>query len=475
MHRFLKRPATTVVMALLFAVGASAANQPNVILINMDNFGYGELGSYGGGITRGGATPRLDLLAREGLRLTNFNVEAQCTPSRAALMTGRYAVRTGNATVPLDVEAYGLVQWEYTMAEMFADQGYATAAFGKWHLGHTPGRFPTDQGFDEWYGIPNSTDEAYWPSNSRYKDGVHPFVRYEYIMQGRKGGEPEKVKVYDLDARRTIDGELTDRALDFIERQHQAKVPFFLYLPYTQTHLPVLPAAEFDGITGNGMWGDILTQIDAYTGRILDKVDELGLADDTIFIFTSDNGPEGKAPFEGSAGPWRGVYFTGLEGSLRVPFIIRWPGHIPADRVSDEIVHQVDLYTTLAAVIGGSVPSDRMIDGVDQLAFFAGSSAKSSRESVMIYVGEQLFGIKWHNWKGMFKEVDSGRAPLKIYATPVIYDLYTDPREMHPERQLLENTWVRYPMNQILREHMISLKKEAPVPKGAPDPYTPNR
>ena len=158
------------VLALGLATSGVASDKPNIVLINMDNFGYGELGVYGGGMTRGGATPRIDKLAGEGLRLTNFNVEAQCTPSRAALMTGRYAKRSGNASVPWQTGLYGLPQSEVTMAEMLADQGYATGIFGKWHLGHTPGRFPTDQGFDEWYGIPNSTDEAYWPAQAQFNE-----------------------------------------------------------------------------------------------------------------------------------------------------------------------------------------------------------------------------------------------------------------------------------------------------------------
>lgn len=151
-------------------------NRPNIVLVLMDNLGYGELGVYGGGILRGAPTPRIDKLASEGMRLLNFNVEAQCTPSRAALMTGRYAVRTGNGSVPIQTPVYGLVQWEYTLPKMLSDVAYATGAFGKWHLGHTDGRFPTDFGFDEWYGIPNSTDEALWPGSSLYRPDSDPYA-----------------------------------------------------------------------------------------------------------------------------------------------------------------------------------------------------------------------------------------------------------------------------------------------------------
>ena len=262
----------------------------------MDNFGYGELGVYGGGITRGAPTPRIDSLAAEGIRLTNFNVEVQCTPSRAALMTGRYAIRSGNGSVPITTGMYGLTQWEITMPEMLSDVGYATGMFGKWHLGHTEGRFPTDQGFDEWYGIPNSTDESLWPDQQQFnrvvKEKLSPYAVPEYIYEGERGSAPNKVKIYDSLARLEIDRECTDRAKDFIRRQAEAGRPFFAFLPYTQTHMPVVPSKEFAGKSGNGDWGDVLMQIDAYTGELLDTVDELGIADNTIFIFTSDNGPE---------------------------------------------------------------------------------------------------------------------------------------------------------------------------------------
>jgi len=352
-------------------------SKPNIVLILMDNLGYGELGVYGGGILRGAPTPRIDKLASEGLRLLNFNVEAQCTPSRAVLLTGRYAIRTGNASIPIDTPLYGLTQWEYTMPKMLSDVGYATGIFGKWHLGHTPGRFPTDQGFDEWYGIPNSSDEAFWPNSSIYRPNSDPYAGPEYVIESTRSQVPKKLKIYDLAQRRIMDRELTDKAKEFITRQAKAGRPLFAFIPYTMPHFPVTPAPEFDGKTGNGYWADALAQMDSYTGELLDTVDKLGIKDNTIFIFTSDNGPEMTEPWTGWSGPWRGTYFTGLEGSLRVPFIIRWPGKIPAGRVSNEIVHEVDLFTTEAAIVGGKVPTDRAIDGVDQSDLFLGKQEKS--------------------------------------------------------------------------------------------------
>lgn len=474
------RVTLTILFVLITGIYGSitfAKDKPNVVLIFMDNFGWGELGSYGGGVLRGAPTPNLDQLADEGMRLLNFNVEAQCTPSRAAIMTGRYALRTGNGSVPLSTTVYGLTQWEYTMAEMFSDNGYATGMFGKWHLGHTKGRFPTDQGFDEWYGIPNTTDESYWPQDSRFREGVNEYVAYAHIMESKRGHKPKKVRLYDEEARREIDGESIQKSMDFMTRQVKKGKSFFLFVPMTQTHLPVLPSKEFNGKTGNGDFADVLAQIDAYSGRLMSKVEELGIAENTIFIFTSDNGPDPTPGQEGHAGMWRGSYFTAYEGSLRVPFIVRWPSKIPAGAVSNEIVHQMDLMPTFANIIGAKLPTDRIIDGVDQLDFLMGKQEKSNREHVMIYVGEELFGVKWRNYKLMMKEINSAfGSPVKEYPVPLMFDLYQDPKEENPiGPHWAKMGWMRYPIIDYMLKHMASLQEEPPIKPGTPDPYTPKR
>ena len=451
----------------------AADNEPNIVLVLMDNLGYGELGCYGGGILRGAPTPRIDKLATEGTRLLNFNVEVQCTPSRACLMTGRYAFRTGNGSVPIDTPMYGLTQWEVTMPKMLSKAGYATGAFGKWHLGQTEGRYPTDQGFDEWYGIPNSSDEAYWPGNSMYRPESDPFAAPEYVMESTKGALPQKLKVYDLAERRIIDREVTDKAMNFMTRQAKAGKPFFAYVPYTMVHMPVLPAAEFDGKTGNGFWADALAQMDAYTGELLDTVEKLGVSDNTIFIFTSDNGPEMIEPWTGWAGPWRGTYFTALEGSLRVPFIIRWPSKIPAGRVSNEIVHEMDLFPSFAAMAGGNVPADRAIDGVDQSSFLLGKQEKSERESFVIYVGNDIHGVKWRNWKMLTKGLAQGTDAVKEFPIPRLYNLNLDPREEHVLSYESQHFWARFPIGNIMKEYSISLGKFPPILPGTADPYIP--
>ena len=470
----------TLLLSFFCIASSLAQEKPNIVLVFLDNFGFGEPGFNGGGILRGTATPRMDKLAEQGLRLTNFNVEVQCTPSRSALMTGRYAIRSGNATVPVGEGVYGLLKWEVTMAEMLSEVGYATGMFGKWHLGRTEGRFPTDQGFDEWYGIPNSTDESpYYSLTGFEKSGVPE----TYVLESKKGETPRKVRPYRLDYRPLIDRDLTDKALDFMDRQAKAKKPFFVYLPYTATHFPTMPHPDYDGKTGNGAWADLLLQIDDYTGELLDKIDELGVADNTIFIFTADNGPEAmgfgntsmtvETAIHGSAGPWRGTLFTGFEGALRVPFAIRWPGKIKAGVTSDEIVHAMDLFPTLAKIAGGGIPNDRVIDGIDMSDFFMGKTEKSGREGFIVYMGKDVFGVKWRNWKLHFKEQDAWNGEMRTYTMPRLYNLYNDPQEK--DNVLFPHTWVPKAALKQLTEHVVSLKQHPPIQMGQKDPYEPNK
>lgn len=238
-----------------------SAAKPNIVFILMDNLGYGEVGVYGGGITRGAPTPRIDRLATEGTRLTNFNVEAQCTPSRSAILTGRFSIRSGTYSVPIGGGLEGLTQWEVTIAETLSASGYATAALGKWHLGSNQGRLPNDQGFDEWYGIPRTTDEAFWPSKPAVKALGIPLP---HIMEGRKGERSRELVVYDLDQRRLIDTEITRRTVDFMKRSVASGKPFYAYVPLTQVHFPTLPHPKFAGTTGFGDFPDALAEMDAH-------------------------------------------------------------------------------------------------------------------------------------------------------------------------------------------------------------------
>jgi arylsulfatase len=262
------------------------AQKPNIVFILTDNLGYGELGVYGGGILRGAPTPRIDKLASEGMRLLNFNVEAQCTPSRSALMTGRFSIRSGTYEVPIGGVPDGLTQWEVTVAQLLSAQGYATGMWGKWHLGSAEDRLPTHRGFDEWYGIPRTYDEAMpslnetksmWPSVGN-KQGWDPkLVHAEPIYDAHKGENARVVGELDVDNRRTMEAEITTRAVEFIKRNARAGKPFYAYVSSSMVHMPTPPNLEFAGKTGNGDWADCLAEMDYRTGQILDAIKEAGI------------------------------------------------------------------------------------------------------------------------------------------------------------------------------------------------------
>ena len=449
---------------------APTSQKPNILFILMDNLGYGEVGVYGGGMLRGAPTPRIDRLASEGTRLTNFNVEAQCTPSRSAMLTGRFAIRSGTHSVPLPGSLDGLTQWEVTLAEALSTAGYATGAFGKWHLGSAQERLPTAQGFDEWYGIPRTTDEAMFPSQPGAKAAG---LRFMHTMEGRKGEASRELAVYDLDERRRIDAEIVRRTVDFMKRSVGAGKPFYAYVPFTLVHVPALPSTAFAGRTGHGDFADCLAEMDANVGRLLDAVEELRVRDNTIVVFTSDNGPDPTFPSHGSSGPWRGYYFTHMEGSLRTPFIIRWPNRVPAGRVSNDIVHSVDTFTTFARIAGAEVPQDRPIDGVDQSRFLLGTAERSAREGFPVYVADRLEAAKWKDWKMAFyeQEHDWWSPPLRL-GVPKIFDLVSDPKEEYGAT-LTPNAWVGGPIMKMVADFEQSLATYPPIAPGTPDPYQP--
>ncbi len=457
--------ASLTLLALHAASGAAAAapaqaqprEPPNIVLMFPDNLGIGEVGVYGG--NRGVPTPCLDALAAQGLRLTNFNTEYFCTPSRAAILTGRHSIRSGtNGNHPT---WGGLTQWETTLAELLAPRGYASALYGKWHLGNREGRYPTDQGFGEWYGIPLSSNEAQASTT-----GETP-----YVWEGRAGEPSRKVKVFDLDTRRTLDREAISRGVAFMERQVKERRSFFLFLPLTQVHFPTLAHPDFAGKMGAGDVGDAMAEMDWNVGVVLDAIERLGIAGDTIVIWTTDGGAEFRRPWRGTAGPWRGFYTTAMEGGLRTPFMIRWPGRIPAGRVSDEIVHEVDVYTTLAAAVGVSVPKDRAIDGVDQLALFRGTSARSAREGFPVFMGTQVRAVKWYDWKLHYAWQDEPTLP----AEPImkLFNLRSDPKEETDIKDL--NPWAKSVLGKVVDDFNESLARYPLIPLGTPDPYVPPR
>jgi arylsulfatase A-like enzyme len=449
-------------------LNVKANQQPNIVLVLADNLGWGELGCYGGGALRGAPTPRIDALAAQGLRCLNFNVESDCVPTRSALMTGRHPIRTGAVqSVPAGLPQ-GIHPWERTLPQLLKVAGYRTAMFGKWHLGDREGRYPHQRGFDEWYGIPRTSNETMFTSSPGFDASV---VDVPQVMAGRAGHPAHNVAVYDLAQRRLIDAELIQRSIQFMGQQAGEAQPFFLYVPLTHLHFPTLPHPEFAGRSGVGEFADSMMEMDHRVGQLVDAVKQLGLEENTLFIFASDNGPEFRRPWRGTAGPWTGNYHTAMEGGLRVPLIVRWPGRVAAGQVSDEMVHVTDLFSTLVAAGGGEVPSDRPIDGVNQLPWLLGSTPRSAREGFLFYIKNELRAVKWRHWKLHFIFESEPNAGTRHLETPWLFNIKRDPKE--ETDAAMEDGWVRGPMRKMILRFEETLGRHGPIPPGAGDAFNP--
>lgn len=471
---------------------AQGPEKPNVVFILADNVGYGDLGPYGGGELRGAPTPNIDQLARDGLRLTQYLVEPACTPSRAALMTGQYSVRSGLSLIAIPGSPYTLPKDAFTMGEMFKSVGYATAIFGKWHLGGAPESMPTNHGFDEFYGIPLdiSWDSATYVDTSLMTHSAN-VPRDELLRLGPQiqeavaGGELKNVKPYTPEVRAEIDIELTAKSIDFMERQTEAKKPFFLYLPFSMGHIPNLASKDFAGKSRIGDYGDKLMEGDHHVGEILAALDRLGIADNTIVIFASDNGPSGEAfreygnagtPDMGNAGPFRGELGEVTEGAIRTAAMIRWPGHIAPDTSSYAMFSIMDFLPTLADIVGAKLPDDRPIDGVDQLDVLLGTSATGHREALLSFVGGDLLAARWKQWRAYFTAMHptgigpqrqvglfSSNPPLAGY--PIVYNIEMDPHEDLIVAGMFG--WVSGPILKAVEAYEATLKDH-------PNPPAPN-
>ena len=450
------------------------AKKPNIIWFHVDNLGLGEVGCYGGGKVRGAETRRIDQFSREGLQLWHYVTEPQCTPSRSALMTGRRAIRSGTHTVALAGEAGGIVAWERTMGDVLSESGYATACFGKWHIGAESGRWPTDHGFDEWYGPPRSYDECLWPDDPWYDSHVAPV---SYMLEGRKGEPVHERRDQQLTValKRDVGREYERRALDFMRRSMDKGKPFFLYYNHPLMHLPLVPDEAFKGQSGNGDAADCLLQLDHDFGTLLDFIKSSGIESNTIVVFAGDNGPEDMLLWRGSSGVFEGSYFTSSEGGLRTPCLIRWPGHVPAGSSSNELVHQVDMFPTLLGWAGCEVPQDRVIDGIDQSSFFLGKQEKSNREGCLVWVGERLHGVKWRHFKVLFVKQRYFHDDVPPAGSPHIINLISDPKEREPVNAQYFHTWVMGPVGQLLRRFQESVKRESLIPAGAAVDFVPKR
>lgn len=396
---------------------ATSRRPPNLIIVLADDLGYGDLGCYGAEKIK---TPRLDAMAAEGMRFTDFYCSAAvCSPSRAGLLTGRYHVRMGINAVFFPQSKDGLDNDEITIAELLREWGYATACIGKWHLGHLPQYLPTRHGFDYYYGIPYSNDMHV----EKRGDPPVPLMRGEEIIE-----QPANQS--------TVTKRYTEEAVRFIH-EHKDKA-FFIYLPHTMPHVPLYVSEAFAGKSDAGLYGDVIEEMDWSMGAILDTLKELDLDENTLVIFTSDNGPWlHYGEHGGSAGPLREGKGSTFEGGMRVPCIMRWPGVIEAGRVERGMACTLDFLPTFARLAGGETPMDRPIDGEDIGALLRGTGKRAHEAFHYFHRGEHQ-AMRLGEWKL--------KRPFKglVYAKPIehgtlLFNLRDDPGEQnnlaeaHPE------------------------------------------
>ncbi len=377
-----KHLAFLLFMAVLAAPTIQAAEKPNLVLIFIDDMGYGDIGPYGSTLNR---TPNLDRMADEGMRFTSFYAAPVCSASRAQLMTGCYAPRVSVPGVFFPAGPKGLNPEEHTVAEYLRDLGYATTCVGKWHLGDQPEFLPTNQGFDHYFGIPYSNDMQ----RNSLEDGrrVVPLLR-----------DDEVAELLEDEGQRRVTREYTEEAVEFIERNKEK--PFFLYLPHTAMHVPLFPHQDFVGQSKNGTYGDWVEEVDWSVGQVLDALRRLKLEENTLVVFTSDNGPwASKGPAGGVSGPLRGSKGCTLEGGVREPTIAWWPGRIEAGTASDAITGTTDILPTFVSLAGGKVRDDVKIDGCNISSLMLSQATESSREAWFYYQGTKLQAVRSGPWK----------------------------------------------------------------------------
>jgi len=370
------------------------AKKPNVIVILTDDLGYDDVGCYWTPDKRPGfekiQTPNIDRLAIEGARFTDYYAPSSvCTPSRAALMTGCYPVRVGIPGIFFPASLAGLNPDEVTLAEILKKRGYATACVGKWHLGHLAPFTPRQHGFDAFYGM-------------MFPNDMKPFVlhRDETVIEPH----PDQ---------KTLTEQFTEEAVKFVRAKRDQ--PFFLYLAYSAPHIPLHVSDRFRGKSARGLYGDVVECMDWGVGEVLKALDETGLADRTLVVFTSDNGPDTRGPYDkrGQAFPLRAAKATTREGGVRVPCLMRWPGRIPAGLVCREIASAMDVLPTVAGIAGAQPPQDRIIDGKDILPLMTKPGAPSPHDAFFYYYGEKLEAVRSANWKLVFPRTAMDDTPYE--------------------------------------------------------------
>ena len=478
---------------------AAGPARPNMLVIFGDDVGWANVSLYNPGVM-GYATPNIDRIGREGAMFTDHYAQPSCTAGRAAFITGQYPIRSGMTTVGLPGDALGIKAATPTLAEVLKPQGYATGQFGKNHLGDRNESLPTVHGFDEFYGNLYHLNEEEQPEQFDYPKAPEFLKKYgprgvlkcvatetddptEQPRFGRVGKQRcEDTGPLTVKRMETVDDEFIDATVAFIKRARSQGKPWFAWLNTSRMHLythlrPEHRYLAASKTSGDDLYGSGMVEHDMQVGALLETLRKSGALDNTIIVYTTDNGPEHSARAYGGTTPFRGEKMTTYEGGVRVPAMVSWPGHIPAGQVLNGIQAHMDLFTTLAAAAGvpdvaAKVRQERSqyIDGVNNLDYWTGKSAESARTDFIYYYESQLTAIRYRQWKAHFATKQDYYAPMVEQTFPILFNLRSDPYESWDDTgersdMLQRKTWLNGPMQAILRAHVGSLMQYPPVQK----------
>ncbi|MEK6481049.1 arylsulfatase [Catalinimonas sp. 4WD22] len=490
----------TIALLILLSVNAQAQDKPNILVIMGDDIGWFNTSAYNSGIM-GYTTPNIDRIAQEGMRFTDAYGQQSCTAGRAAFITGQSPKRTGLLKIGMPGDPIGLQKEDPTIAELLKPLGYATGQFGKNHLGDLDEFLPTNHGFDQFFGNLYHLNAEEEPENPDYPQD--PAFRERFgprgVIKSSADGPVQDTGPLTKERMETIDGEFLDATIDFIEEQHEADKPFFVWFNTTRMHIFTHLSEEWEGSTGLGIVADGMNQHDTQVGQLLDKLDELGITENTIVIYTTDNGAEKFSWPDGGTSPFRGEKASTWEGGIRVPFTIRWPGKIKAGTVSNEIISLEDCLPTLLAAAGdpniksklleghtvGDMTYKVHIDGYNYLPYLTGETEESPRNTFFAYVDDGTLGaVRYNRYKFHFSTqnhhgMGSWTFAQEVRKAPLVIDLRADPFEEAPVQSsyyddwLVRHMYVMVPLQNLVAEHVKTFQ-EFPV-RQEPGSFTPKQ
>lgn len=464
----------------LAALEKRFGKKPNIIVLLVDDMGWGDPGCFGGGEAVGAPTPQIDRMAAEGLRLTSTYSQHTCTPTRATMLSGRLNIRHGIYRPPMYGERGGIGE-EVTAASLLQKAGYTTAAVGKWHLGETKENQPQNNGFDEFFGflgVANIYTEWRDPyfnpeiaNNPFFQAAIEKFPFSKHLVKGKKGGELENVKLLDIPGLANCDMDFKNYSVDFIKRQADSKKPFFLWHCFSKVHFDNYPAEGYAGRSPSKYpYKDGMVEVDDIVGEILQTLRDTSLAENTFVLFTSDNGVEEDTWPDAGYAPWRGSKGTSWEGGVRVPGIVWMPGTVRAGRASDGLFDLADFFNTSLALAGRKdlIPKDRYIDGIDQTSFFLADKGLSNRAVVYYWSDGRFHAIRWREYKIYSHIVNIGngsygamggmnQGTVETADKAFAFNLYVDPRERRP--MVIRKTWLAPIMMKVRAEHMATFQE----------------